>query len=133
MRKVIILILAACLLCLGCASTEDSEEKVRDLTYTIVREEDIPPQLLTIINEKKSQNFKLTYEDDEKRYIAVGYGQQASGGYSIQVKELSLGKNAVYFDTELIGPKKNDIDSREKSYPYIVVETSQSEKPVVFK
>lgn len=130
--RTLIGVILVCLLCCGCGREEETD-KVKELEYQMVREEEIPSQLLSIIQEKKKQSFKLTYEEEEWLYIAVGYGEQACGGYSIQVKELYLGEQAVYFHTELIGPKKNDVESREKSYPYMVVLVKKCEKPVVFR
>ena len=131
----IIFVLLAYLLCHLCACSTEKEDakKLKDLPFTIVKEEDIPQELKNLIEEKKHHVFKLTYEDEGKMYIAVGYGEQKTGGYSIQVKDLYLTKNAIYFDTEIYGPKKEDIDQETASYPYIVVKIEQREEFVVFQ
>ena len=63
----------------------------------------------------------------------MGYGVQETGGYSISVNECYLTKNAVYFDTTLIGPMKGEKINQVKSYPYIVVRMGYLEKNVVFE
>ena len=136
MKRVLCIIppvLILVLLLNACGVEKEDGEKIKDLPFSIVREEDIPQELKTIIEQKKHQVFKLTYEDNGQMYIAVGYGEQKTGGYSIQVKDLYLSKNAIYFDTELYGPKKEEIDHETASYPYIVILTEQREEYVVFQ
>ncbi len=133
MKRIICGAFLTILLCCGCSVEKESETKIRDLEYSIVKEEDIPEELKNVIESKKQQIFKLSYADNGEMYIAVGYGEQQTGGYSIQVKELYLSDNAVYFDTELQGPKKEEINHEAKSYPYIVIKTEQREESVVFQ
>ena len=38
----------------------------------------------------------MTYQSGEELYLIKGYGQQMTGGYSIQVAELSLSDTAVF-------------------------------------
>ena len=74
----------------------------------------------------------MTYETPEHLYIVRGYGEQETGGYCIQVKELYLSSNAVFFSSELIGPRHAENVPKSPSYPYIVVETEKVDKNVVF-
>ena len=117
----------------GCTLNGDSGDKVRDLEFTVVADADIPQELRQIIAEKQQSPFKLTYSDDQNLYIVVGYGKQASGGYSIAVNELYLTDNSIVLDTELIGPEKGESTGAEPSYPFIVIKTEMSELPVVFQ
>lgn len=116
----------------GCGYEEENTEKVCDLDFTVLREEEIPKELACVIQEKKTEPFHLTYEDNAL-YIAVGYGEQESGGYSINVQDLYLGKTAICFRTELLGPKKSEKVEDVKSYPYLVVKTEYREEKVVFE
>ena len=75
----------------------------------------------------------MTYETPEHLYIVRGYGEQATGGYSIQVAELYLSNNAVFFKTTLIGPRKGEKTAKSPSYPYIVLKTEKVDKNVVFE
>lgn len=117
----------------GCSVEKANRTKVRDLDYQIIATEAIPEELLAQIEEKKAADFKMTYETTEYLYIVRGYGEQATGGYSIQVKELYLSNNAVFFATELIGPRKGETITKSPSYPYIVIQTEKVDKNVVFE
>lgn len=117
----------------GCGLEKMDEQKLEDLSYTILEEKEIPQEFLAVIEEKKEQIFKLTYTDEENLYIAVGYGVQQTGGYSISVNQCYLTENAIYFDTTLIGPSKGEQVNEAKSYPYLVIKTKYLEKNVVFE
>ena len=117
----------------GCSVEKENQDKVRDLESTIVGEADLPEELKNLIEEKKTAPFKLTYSNDQGLYILVGYGEQATGGYSISVNELYLTENSIVIDTELKGPEKGETVGVEKSYPYIVVQTEYLENPVIFQ
>lgn len=113
-------------------SKEDGE-KVQDLDFTVVGEKEIPPELLAMIEEKKTTAMKHTWTDDGNLYVIVGYGEQKTSGYSISVDEFYLGKNAVYVDTSLIGPSKEETVNETLTYPYLVIKTEKREEPVVFR
>lgn len=117
----------------GCVVKKENPDKVRDLAFTVVGKEDLPEELGKLAEEKKAAPFKLTYSNDQGLYIVVGYGEQASGGYSIAVHELYLTENSIVIDTELLGPEKGEDAGTEKSYPYIVVQTEYLENPVIFQ
>lgn len=130
---IIRLLLCTVLSLSGCAAGEAKEEKRKDLEFTVVTEEHLPQELRDIIEEKKAVPFKVTYEDAGWLYAAAGYGEQKSGGYSIQVNEFYETANVVYMDTNLLGPQDTDTQSDSKSYPYIVLKTEQVGKNVVFR
>ena len=139
MKKWIIAILAISmcmpliLLAAGCSAEQLSTEKLRDIDFTVVDEDDIPDELEEMIDEKEEQPFKLTYADGGDLYIAVGYGEQPTTGYSIQVKELYESKNAIYIHTNLIGPSKDEKVLERETHPYIVVKLEYVDKNVVFE
>ncbi len=117
----------------GCGIEKTNRTKVKDLDYCVVTEEEIPEELLAQIKEKEAADFKMTYETPESLYIVRGYGEQQTGGYSIQVKELYLTTNTVFFSTELIGPRKGETVTKSPSYPYIVIKAEKVDKNVVFE
>ena len=117
----------------GCSVQKNETEKLKDLDYTIVEEKEVPEELQGILEEKKTESFKLTYEAEGSLYLCIGYGEQATGGYSISVAELYLSENAIYFDTNLIGPDPSETVSETVSYPYLVIRTEYLDKPVVFQ
>ena len=102
-RNGIVMILLLCLLC-GCS--------------------------FDLIETKKAEPFKMTYEDQGYLYIVQGFGQKPAGGFSIQLQELYETENAIYFSALLIGPEEQNAPA--DSFPYIVVKTEYQEKTVVF-
>lgn len=129
----ILLCLMGCLWCVGCGMQKIGTEKIRDVDYTVVTEEEIPGELLEKIEAQKAEDFKMTYMLDDALYIVRGFGMQATGGYSIQVQNLYLAENALYFETDLIGPENGSREEKAVSYPYIVVKTERLEENVVFE
>ncbi|MCC8025981.1 MAG: protease complex subunit PrcB family protein [Clostridium sp.] len=117
----------------GCSASKDSQDKVRDLDFSVAGNMDIPEELKKLIAEKQQQPFKLTYSDEQNLFIAVGYGVQPTGGYSISVNELYLTENSIVINTELKGPEKGENAGTEQSFPYIVIKTEYLENPVVFQ
>ena len=89
----------------GCGWKKTGVEKLRDLDYTVVGEAELPEELKTEIEARKAEDFKMTYLLDDALYIVHGFGMQETGGYSIQVQALYLAENAIYFETDLIGPE----------------------------
>ena len=86
----ILLFLALCCFLGGC-----SIEKVRagdgvKPEYTVMKEEDYPEKIKELISENREKEFQMTYQDQGCLYLLKGYGKQETGGYSIQIEDLSL-------------------------------------------
>lgn len=128
-----VLVLVLAMLLTGCTFLSEERVKLQDLEFTVLGEEKIPEELMSIINEKKAQPFKLTYSDQEYLYISIGYGEQATGGYSIAVNELYLTDSAIYVNTELLGPDASNKSNATPSYPYIVIKTPYLDSTVMFE
>ena len=134
MKKAVCLLVALVLAAVlsGCGLIRIEEEERKPVDYTVVERQDIPAALDEIMNEKKEKEFQLSYEMGETLYLAKGYGRQMSGGYSIQVEELGVSSNGLFFVTRLIGPKDLN-EAGVPSYPCIVIKTEPQKKPVVFR
>lgn len=115
----------------SCGFEKNNTTKIRDLEYTVLETEEIPAEFLEEIEEQKAGEFKMTYTYDGYLYIARGYGMQETGGYSIQMQELYLTENAIYFESQLLGPTKEEAIGAV-SYPYIVIKTEAMDRNVVF-
>lgn len=129
----LVFVIASVCLLGACGTKETDANKLGDLEFEVVPEDKFPEELKTIIEERKAKPFKTTFADDNSLYIIVGYGQQPTGGYSIQVKELYETKNAIYIKTEFLGPSKSEEVTQTNSYPYIVIKIEYTDKSVVFK
>lgn len=133
MKKVkwLSMIIVLVILLSGCEMMNMERVKLRDLEFVILSEEVLSDELKTIIDERKSDPFKLTYADADALYICVGYGAQKGGGYSITVDELYLTEDAIYVETTLLGPDEGKGSREVTSYPYIVIRTEALEENVV--
>lgn len=135
LEKRLFSILLVCLLCVGvfaCGKKQAPMEKIKDLEFSVIADDKLPEELLAMIEEKKTSPFKMTFQDQGFLYICVGYGEQETAGYSISVNELYETGNAVYIDTNLIGPSPEEKGKNTVTYPYVVIKTENVEKPVVF-
>ncbi|MCH5341295.1 MAG: protease complex subunit PrcB family protein [Acetatifactor sp.] len=124
---------AATLLLAGCTFLSEETIKLRDLDFTVLSEEKVPEELLTIIEEKKASPFQITYSDNEYLYICVGYGEHETGGYSIAVNELYLTETNICANTSLLGPDASEKPNKTPSYPYIVIKTEYLDQTVIFE
>ena len=124
-------VLLLALLPAGCQFIRIEEGERTPLEYTIVKQEEIPEEISELMEQKKKKVFQMTYQVGDIRYLMKGYGEQLTGGYSIQVEEVSESENAVFCKTRLIGPEKADAGS-EPSYPCIVLKIRETEKPIEF-
>ncbi|MCI9437396.1 MAG: protease complex subunit PrcB family protein [Lachnospiraceae bacterium] len=127
-------ILAVCIVLLGgCTLLSEEKIKLRDLDFTILGEEKIPEQLMTIIEERKREAFQITYTDNTNLYICIGYGEQETGGYSIAVNELYLTDSNIVVSASLLGPDGTKQENKTPSFPYIVIKTEYLEQTVTFE
>lgn len=136
MMKKIILYFALNFLCVflfACTKQDETTEKIRDLDFTVVATENIPEELLAVLEEKKADAFYQAYSDGEYMYLCVGYGEQETGGYSITVDTLYLTEKSVCMGTTLIGPGPEEKITDTKSYPYVVICTEYIDMPVMFE
>lgn len=135
MKQVILFLLCLCLAlpAAGCSVKKLNTEKLKDIEFTVLEEENIPEELKAKIKENEKQPFKLTYADNGALYIAQGYGPQKSSGYSIIVKECYETNNAIYVHMNLIGPTKEEKIVETETYPYLVIKMEFIDKVVVFQ
>lgn len=131
-KKIMLVTLIALWMC-GCAAQDDTEAKLRDLEFTVVAEDEIPKALVEVMEQKKTSPFQISYTLGENLYLAVGYGEQQTGGYSISVDELYETENHIVADTTLIGPTPDEQVVQSITYPYIVIKTELVDKNVDFR
>ena len=136
MRKkiyILAVVLLGIFLAGGCRVRKAGAEKIRDVEYTVLEETEIPETLRNEIEQRKAEDFKMSYCEGDGLYIVRGFGMQETGGYSIQMQELYLAENAIYFAADLIGPENGQDVEKTVSYPYIAVKTERLEENVVFE
>lgn len=116
----------------GCSLSNSSTEKVADVDFTVVADAEIPQEVKEVLEEKKQEEFRVVFSADENMYIAIGYGERKTSGYSISVEELYKTADSIRVKTNLIGPSKGETISEETTYPTIVIKIENSDYPVVF-
>lgn len=132
------MITAVLLICLavvsltGCGEEKVSSSRGKDLDYTVVPTADCPADFLKEINNKKINPFQMTYDDGAYCYLAVGYGEQETNGFSIKVQGLYERGENICFETSLVGPEEDQVVSRRPSTPYLVVKMQRTDKKVDF-
>ncbi len=133
-KKIILMMVVICVIvcAAGCEKEEESKERGKDWDYTVVAVRDCPEDFLKELEEKKVNAFQMTYMDGEYLYIAIGYGEQATGGFSIAVRGLYESGEGLCFETELMGPGKDEVVKEKPSYPFVIVKTEKTEKEVAF-
>lgn len=128
----LLLVLGICIaVTTACGLEKIKTKKTKDIDFTVVSENEMPEEVIQIVNQRKEKEFKVTYSDNQYTYIMIGYGKQRYEGYSIKVKEMYETENAICVKTEFEGPKEytgNETDT----YPYIVIKIEYSDKNVIF-
>ena len=127
----VISICLCALFCLFFGCTSKKEERLQEIDFTVVDDDEIPEELKTIIDQKKTGEFKLTYADQDELYIVVGYGKQLTGGYSIQFPDVYLTKENIVVTSVLLGPEGEE--PANISYPYAVIKIEYRSEPVLFQ
>jgi len=117
----------------GCMQRKVEVQKIRDLDFEVLTTEQVGSELSEMIEGRKTEPFRFTYQDGGMLYICVGYGEKPSGGYSITVEQLMEAGNAIYVHTNLLGPTKEDTGVKGTSYPNLIICTRDIDKVVVFE
>lgn len=116
----------------GCNVEDIDREKIRDLEYEILEEENIPEEVYEQVINDMDEFCRKAYVCSDVLYIVVCYGAQPTEGYSIEVDYLYESSNAVLIETTLKGPSGMDKVTEELSYPYVVLKVENVDKTVVF-
>ena len=119
-------LLCVCFFISGCITRIEKEQKQKDLEYILMEE------MTEVIGQLKKKAFHFVYSDQGKTYLAEGYGACPTTGYTIEVKELYETEHAVCLHTSLMGPATGEETKEITTFPYIVVEISETEKEVMF-
>ena len=115
----------------GCGRAGIEKESDRkDVDYTVMDARKLPKELLKIIEENKKDEIRMTYTDGDVMYLVRGYGQQKTGGYSIEVVQCTEDEESILLDTRLIGPSGQKKLAEDSSYPFLAVKIEKRDKEV---
>ena len=98
----------------------------------LIDQEHLPEEMTEVLSQLKKKAFHFVYSDQGKTYLAEGYGACPTTGYTIEVKKLYETEHAVCLNTSLMGPATGEETKEITTFPYIVVEISETEKEVMF-
>lgn len=116
----------------GCSMMQKQKEEGTDVDYTVLKSSEWPEEIQKVIEEKKQEQFQMTYRCDGELYLMKGYGIQTSGGYSIQVQYVKETSDSLHFKTQLIGPSAKEQKQEAVSCPMIVVKVEYRDKMIIF-
>lgn len=135
--KMLLTVIAVTTLLSGCSFGTIEEQKTGDVTYEIVKKEEIPEQLKEEIKEAGKKEMWISYADTGKEetylYVVRGYGTQQTTGYSIEVNACYETVDTVVIRTTLQGPEKKEKIHKKKIYPYIVIKMPYTEKQIIYE
>lgn len=121
------------LLLSGCSISQQPQKKQQDVECSVLDEDEIPQPLAEVIEENKHKEMKLSYEKEGTLYIARGFGEQKSGGYSIRMNYCYLAEDGIHVQFELLGPPAGETLPEEITCPYIVVKTEAEDQDIMFE
>lgn len=135
MKRNIFITLAViiCAIMVGCSGNKANDEARSDVEFTVVPRDDIPEELNKFIEEKKKEDFSMSYGIGEYLYIVKGYGTVPTGGYSIRVDSLQQTKDEIFFHSTLLGPEASEPVNKTQTFPYIVIKIEYTDKKIVFE
>lgn len=107
-------------------------ENMQDVVYEIVSGSDVPHKVNEKIFKAKEKGFGFSYRDGEVMYVAFGFGQQNTGGFSIQVLNAKENETEILIEAQLVAPGPEEVVSTSPSYPYMILKMANVEKDVQF-
>lgn len=128
----IVVLLGIVCFAVGC-SLSGGDGTQTPMDFTVLEPEEVPQELAKVMEEHKSEEMKIVFQDKGSLYVVRGYGKQETGGYSIAVDGCTEGEKKIHVATTLIGPSQTDKISAEPSYPVIVLKMEDREKEVEFE
>lgn len=98
-------------------------EDSKPVDYTMIQREAIPEKILDMMEKYTNEERALAVKLDKKIYVVVTRGRNNEHG--IQMDKIDMIKD----EEKKVMKVKVSYKEKEKSYPYIVVETNLSELP----
>ena len=126
-------VLLAVMLSACSAADTGAESERKEVDFTVMDPRRLPEELAGLIEENKQNEIRMTYTDGTALYLIRGYGEQKTGGYSIEGAGCTEDAETVYFDTRLLGPSGQEKLPKEPSYPYLVVKVELRDKEVLIQ
>lgn len=82
-----------------------------------------PAEIEKYLDENKMNETQQAFNINNRTYIVLTMGEQTSGGYAIELKDLVLADGALKVSVKYIKPGKDDMVATVITYPSMVIET----------
>lgn len=117
----------------GCSFSSFTDGEGRELDFTVVSRSELPEEVEAVLSQQLGTAFQTACQYEEYLYLICGYPAQKTSGYSVQVKKLTATDEAIYFQSELLGPSGEETVAEEETVPWLVVKTEYLDLPVIFE
>ncbi|CCY54589.1 uncharacterized protein BN781_01053 [Coprococcus sp. CAG:782] len=125
------LFISCCFLLCGC-NVYTMSDKGNDVSYDICEEGLMPDELKNIVDDKREQEFKITYTNNDYTYIVIGAGRRDHDNIRIDVDKVYKDENAIYIKS-VLRSIATATDSGTMTCPVVVVRIERTMLPVVFR
>lgn len=134
MKKIVAFILVLCigLGVFGCNGVDEApgDTDCQPIEYEIMDENDVSQKIKEKMFEKQKDPYFFYSSDGNEMYIAIGYGEKPTGGYSIKIESVDQCGEVIIVKTELIEPSKEDVVSTAITYPSIILKIADMDSEV---
>ena len=117
----------------GCSFSSFTDGEGRELDFTVVSRSELPEEVEAVLSQQLGTGFQTACQYEEYLYLICGYPAQKTSGYSVQVKKLTATDEAIYFQSELLGPSGEETVAEEETVTWLVVKTEYLDLPVIFE
>ena len=128
MKKVILIVLAAAIALLFLTACEEQSE-----TDMITIPDELPAEVQAWIEAGLEDFGARILEYDGLLYLLVTYGEKPTGGYDVEITDISEKENKLVVTAHFTEPGKDDIVTEALTYPYDLAMLEDPGLPVRFE
>ena len=82
-----------------------------------------PAEIEKYLDDNKMNETQQAFNINNRTYIVLTMGEQTSGGYAIELKDLALADGVLKVSAKYVKPGKGDMAATVMTYPSLVIET----------
>lgn len=127
----------AAFLLFGCGTDPSKDikgtEKIADIPFERVKLEDTPKDVQETINYKNREKATYVLPSENDYYIIVSRGEQPTGGYEVEIKEVEDWGDSVHVFYKFKDPADDELVTQAITFPIDIVKIERQEKTILFK
>ena len=137
-NKWMILLLALYfLLAAGCGDEEVPAEPVNDQEgndegVEVILPDQLPAEVEELIEDSRQEFAGQTYELEGVLYLLVTYGEKPTGGYDVEITDISVQDERLVVTADFTEPAEDEIVTQALTYPYDLAMIEDPGLPVEF-